>query len=115
MNNEMVLTIENFGAINNARIELKKINIIAGVNGSGKSTSSKLLSCFLTATSKEGHYLANNSIYERFVHFILYWHNKLSLNQSDNTNIDELLTLIGDNENLNDKNFNLNEDVTQNF
>lgn len=108
MNKKMVLTIENFGAINNARIELKKINIIAGVNGSGKSTSSKLLSCFLTATSKEGHYLANNSIYERFVHFILYWHNKLSLNQSDNTNIDELLTLIGDNENLIDKNFNFN-------
>ena len=66
----MELDIENFGSINEAHIKLRKINIIAGVNGSGKSTSSKLLSCFLTANSKDGHYLSNNSIYERFVSFI---------------------------------------------
>lgn len=102
----MELDIENFGSINEAHIKLRKINIIAGVNGSGKSTSSKLLSCFLTANSKDGHYLSNNSIYERFVSFILYWHNKISSNQSDNVNLDGMLTLIGDNINLHDNTFN---------
>ncbi len=63
----MILDINNFGPILNARIELKKLNVIAGINGSGKTTSSKLLYCFLTSTSDEKDYLANLSIYERFI------------------------------------------------
>ena len=104
---EMTLDIENFGSIDEAHIKLGKLNIIAGVNGSGKSTSSKLLSCFLTATSKEGYFLSNNSIYERFVQFILYWHGKISFNQP-NLNLDGMLTLIEDNVNLGDKSFDMN-------
>lgn len=60
------LDINNFGPINKANIELKKLNIIAGTNGSGKTTSSKLLYCFLTSNSNEKEYLANMSIHERF-------------------------------------------------
>lgn len=105
---EMILDIENFGSIGEAHIKLGKLNIIAGVNGSGKSISSKLLSCFLTATSKEGYFLSNNSIYERFVQFILYWHNKISFSQSNNMNLDGMLTLIEDNLNLRDKSFDMN-------
>ena len=60
-----ILSIKNFGPIKNADIEVNKLNIIGGINGSGKSSSSKLLYCLLIANSKEGNYLANNSIYKR--------------------------------------------------
>lgn len=60
------LDIHNFGPINQANIELKKLNVIAGSNGSGKTTSSKLLYCFLESNSDEGAYLANKSLYNRF-------------------------------------------------
>ena len=61
----ITLDITDFGPINNANIELKKLNIIAGTNGSGKTTSSKLLYCFLTSTSDEKDYLTNMSINRR--------------------------------------------------
>ena len=60
------LEIHNFESIKQASIELKKLNVIAGINGSGKTTSSKLLYCFLESNSYEGDYLANKSIYNRF-------------------------------------------------
>lgn len=105
MINQMQLNITDFGPIKEAKIKLNKLNVIAGENGCGKSTSSKLLYCFLTASSKEGNYLANNSVYERFVNFILHWHSKLSSNQSDDVNLDGMLTLINK-VNLNDNSFN---------
>lgn len=61
------LTISDFEPINNANIELKKLNVIAGVNGSGKTTSSKLLYCVLTSLSNEKEYLSNISIHEKFI------------------------------------------------
>ena len=45
------LEIEDFGRINKAKIEIGKINVVGGVNASGKSTASKLLYCFLKAMS----------------------------------------------------------------
>lgn len=46
-------------------MELKKLNIVAGTNGSGKTTSSKILYCFLTSNSDEKKYLTNMSINRR--------------------------------------------------
>lgn len=66
------LDITDFGPINKANIELKKLNVIAGVNGSGKTTSSKLLYCFLTSNSDEKEYLANMSINRRIKSTINY-------------------------------------------
>lgn len=66
------LDITDFGPINKANIELKKLNIIAGTNGSGKTTSSKLLYCFLTSNSDEKEYLTNMSINRRIRSTIKY-------------------------------------------
>ena len=43
------LEIKHFGMINEAKININKINVVAGVNSSGKSTASRFLYCFLKA------------------------------------------------------------------
>ena len=48
---KFILEINDFGRINKANLEVNKINIVGGVNASGKSTASKLLYCFLKANS----------------------------------------------------------------
>ena len=49
--NQLNLEIDGFGLINNAKIKINKINVVGGVNASGKSTASKLLYCFLKSMS----------------------------------------------------------------
>ncbi|WP_298523420.1 AAA family ATPase [uncultured Methanobrevibacter sp.] len=51
MNENLTLEIKYFGKIHYAKLELNKINVIGGINSSGKSTASKLLYCFLKANS----------------------------------------------------------------
>ena len=51
MKNDLILEIYDVGPISQAQIEIGKINIIGGKNSTGKSTSSKLLYCFLRANS----------------------------------------------------------------
>ena len=63
---DMHLDINDFGPIKSANLKIKKLNIIAGVNGSGKTTSSKLLYCLLTSFSNEKEYLSNYSIGNKF-------------------------------------------------
>ncbi|MDR3290730.1 MAG: hypothetical protein LBT10_01130 [Methanobrevibacter sp.] len=46
--------IKDFGSISEAKLNIGKINIIAGVNGSGKSTASKIFYSFLSSISQEG-------------------------------------------------------------
>lgn len=63
MNKNLNLEIKNFGLINEANIELNKINVIGGINSSGKSTASKLLYCLLKANStKRKEYLSHKII-----------------------------------------------------
>lgn len=49
MSDKLNLEVNGFGSINEANMELNKINIVGGVNSSGKSTVSRLLYCFLKA------------------------------------------------------------------
>ena len=44
--------LENVGVVNNANINIAKINVIAGDNSTGKSTLSKILYSFLRSNSK---------------------------------------------------------------
>lgn len=43
----MKLKIKDIGVINNADIDISSINVVGGVNSSGKTTASKLLYCYL--------------------------------------------------------------------
>lgn len=104
--NQMNLEIKNFGAIKQANIELKKLNIIAGINGSGKSTSSKLLSCFIIASSKEGEYLANSSIANQFNLLISDLHNKIFKKDSQNENLNDLVLMLDNIPDFNNDSFN---------
>lgn len=51
MDDKFNLEINDFGIINEANIEINKINVVGGVNSSGKSTASKILYCLLKANS----------------------------------------------------------------
>ena len=53
LKDELSFNLRNVGPINEANIELGKINVIGGWNNTGKSTTSKLLYCFLKATSSK--------------------------------------------------------------
>ena len=78
MSDKICLSINNLGLINNAELDIGKINVIIGKNSTGKSTSSKFLYCLLTASSKDGLYLANRDIKKRYTDFVLYWSSQLS-------------------------------------
>ena len=97
------IDIHNFGPINQANIELKKLNIIAGINGSGKTTSSKLLYCFLESNSDEGDYLANNSIYNRFEIILEILKNEFNSDSESLLKVEKLSNQIP---NSRDRNFN---------
>lgn len=67
---DMKLEIKNIGPINEANINLGKLNIIGGQNGSGKSTSSRLLYCCLYAASPKGSEIFDDMIKKSNVHII---------------------------------------------
>ena len=97
MINRLTMNVKNFGPIQNANICLKKLNIIAGINGSGKTTSSKLLYCFLISNSKESNYLANKSINDRYDALI----NEIKY-ESDES---EVINQLANNKNLTNPNY----------
>lgn len=96
MSNKMLLTINNLGPINNAELDIARINVIVGKNSTGKSTSSKFLYCLLTASSMDGIYLANRDIKQRYMNFISYWSNKLYDNSFSNELTDVFSLLSND-------------------
>ena len=70
MQNQFKFNINNFGPINEAHLDLNKLTIVGGVNGSGKSFSSRLLFCIITALSDEGKKIDNDAIKNLFEDFI---------------------------------------------
>ncbi len=61
------LKIDNIGPINEADIELGKLNIVGGVNSSGKSTVSRLFYCFLLSASPDRNRLYNQILFDQLV------------------------------------------------
>ena len=49
----MRLSLKNFGPLDTANIDIGKITVIGGENATGKSTTSKILYCFLRANSSK--------------------------------------------------------------
>ena len=62
LKDELSFNLRNVGPINKADIKLGKINVIGGWNATGKSTTSKLLYCFLKSTSSKRQELFYESI-----------------------------------------------------
>jgi len=61
---KLVMEINDYNSIENAEIEINKINVVGGVNGSGKSTASKILYSFLKGNSIKRREYALQSIAE---------------------------------------------------
>lgn len=55
----LTLEISDVGVINDADIDIKKINVVGGVNSSGKTTASKLLYCYLKSPESPQKLLEN--------------------------------------------------------
>lgn len=83
MSKDIFLNIKNFGPIKEANLNIRKINVVIGKNSTGKSTSSKILYCFLNAASSEGIKLANKSIKDKLLKFVWVWSNRISDEDSE--------------------------------
>ena len=49
----MIIKLKDVGPIENASIDISKINVVGGVNSSGKSTISKLLYCYFKSKNED--------------------------------------------------------------
>ena len=107
MQNKSKLNIKNFGPINEANLDINRINIVGGKNASGKSFSSKLLFCFLTSLSDKGKIIENNGMYTAFHMAISHFINRISHFSSDKISYNKIL-LKNELESLLD-NWNFNE------
>ena len=88
--------VTNIGPINEANIQIGKVNVIGGLNSTGKSTASKLLYCFLKGNVKDRKNFAFNlisrSIRNVIIHSDIENYHKIKNNDDINT----LLWLYGD-------------------
>ena len=70
MKNSMKLTINKFGSINTAEINLGKVTVVGGKNASCKSTVSKLLFSFLKYNSSKRKKIVHEDIINQIVTFL---------------------------------------------
>ena len=58
----MNLKITNFGLISNAEIDINTINVVGGVNSSGKTLASRLIYCYLKSPDNPENLLENEGL-----------------------------------------------------
>lgn len=69
MDSNLNLTINNSDLIKDVNIDIGKINVVGGINGSGKTTVAKILYCFLKTLSEKG----NRYLHKEFVKEVNYF------------------------------------------
>lgn len=99
MKKHLTLQIKDVRSINQANIELNKINVIGGVNGSGKSTVSKIFYSFLKANSEDRRDYLHQELIDDFNRHIEY----LNDEGIDADNVPDSLTLEDDYSVVNEK------------
>ena len=94
MQNQFKFNIKKFGPINEAQLDLNNLTIIGGVNASGKSFSSRLLFCIMTALSDEGKRIDNDAIRNLFEDLIKRYDLNFSVISNENMLSDEISNLM---------------------
>ncbi|SDA45078.1 winged helix-turn-helix domain-containing protein [Methanobrevibacter millerae] len=65
INDSLDINIKSFGAISESKMDIGKINVVGGQNATGKSTTSKLLYCFLKYSSANRQKEAYESVIDQ--------------------------------------------------
>lgn len=83
MDSNLKLTINDSVLLNEVNLDIGKINVVGGVNGSGKTTVAKVLYCFLKVLSdKKGQYLHKEFVKEvNYFNKIMNYERKIYFNQ----------------------------------
>lgn len=67
---DLNLEVNGFGLINKANIKINKINVVGGINSSGKSTVSRFLYCFLKANAMNSNEYVKKILIKEINHII---------------------------------------------
>lgn len=84
---ELTLGIASLQPIYEAQMRFSKINIVCGVNSSGKSMLNKLLYCLLMPSTSEGKCITNNYAKNSFKTFINHHIARISLKEGKKDDI----------------------------
>lgn len=90
MSEEMTLLLNDFGPIHKSKIDINKITVIGGENATGKSTTSKILYCFLRANSARRQEITYDRIIKLIKEKVDYIKNYLRNQEGSNIKFTDL-------------------------
>lgn len=96
MLSQLNIKLNNFGSIDNVDIDIGKINIVAGFNSTGKSTSSKILYSLLRANSKTRKRLSDTTLVNETLKLGIEFHNFCRSALDDDQDDEEIMDQISD-------------------
>jgi len=110
MKDSLRFELKNVKNINEASIEINKINVIAGVNSSGKSTVSKIFYSFLKANSQDRKCFLRKELVDSLNSFITILNDK----KIDDCHIPDKLTIKDGSQGIIEKYFEIIEMLKEN-